>query len=393
MQINESTGGLDPQRGNPPGELPGDRSAAEPRRRETPIEVFVTFITVLILPLASFPAGSVFGPEWQNGEFTQRAGIHLNPEITIYFAPFIMIAWFAMLVAIVKAPLMATNRVARFLLYSSVPMTVHYLVLSSIVVVTAPIIAGLIVIGVWAALVAIHRRWGSVYVKRCLLIGFGLWALLAIAAIGLSLDPGAAFGVAAFPFFIVWVAGPAICFAVALQKSLFVWRLNSWRRTNPAGAPSAETVGFAEVGAVAWLVGYGVAWRAAVAEAAEIYNALPPEAPTCYVATAAAAGHRSVVGSHEAVAEDGESFAVTSQLQTLKLAEITIATLIPRSHRQLRRVYDLVGPPAAARLSSPVRADIAYLALKPAELLGRCIVNVFVPNAGVTRRRIYRAQT
>jgi hypothetical protein len=56
----------------------------------------------------------------------------------------------------------------------------------------------------------------------------------------------------------------------------------------------------------------------------------------------------------------------------------------------LRFVYDIVGPVLARRLTHPFLADIAYLSLKPAELLARFALRFLIPNLDEYASRLYR---
>jgi hypothetical protein len=117
----------------------------------------------------------------------------------------------------------------------------------------------------------------------------------------------------------------------------------------------------------AWGAAYAASWAAAVAQAIRAYHALPTTRPTgCYVASAAARGHRRFVRSR-----DVGGARVNDQLRRLKCAEIALATVVPRVHRAARWAYERVGPVIARGMVHPLLADVAYLTLKPAE--GVCV--------------------
>ncbi len=67
---------------------------------------------------------------------------------------------------------------------------------------------------------------------------------------------------------------------------------------------------------------------------------------------------------------------VNQQLATLWAFEVLWRECAPQSHAVFRRGYNLVGPVIARRITSPWIADALYIALKPAELLARFLVNV-----------------
>lgn len=354
--------------------------------QELTAERAITFITLLVLPIVSFPLGGELGPDWQTGNVTDRAVLHLDPDVTIFFGPLIVIAWFAVLASIAFESVMAERRLTRWLVYSSVPLTLQYLVISSIAFVGIPIMVGVVVIGAWALLVVLlrgrHRRsLTGIGAAIGALLTLGLLASVAVngASVESSLRP------LLVPLFVLILGGPTICFAAALHRSLRLRRLaaasHSSSRTDDAATG---------VGVVGWLAAYGVAWSQAATKAADLYDELPVEQPNCWVATAAATGHRRIVGSSKATTADGTSFAVNRQLQSLKLAEIVIAEVAPTLHRRLRSSYDGWGRRFATRLSTPLRADLAYVALKPAEWFGRLIATFALEDADAARRRLYR---
>ncbi len=375
---------------------PGQR---EGQREEGTVERVVAFLVVLVLPIVSFPLGGEFGPDWQTGNVTDRAAIHLDPDVTIFFAPFIVVAWFAVLASIAVEPIMAERRLTRWLVYSSVPLTLHYLVISSIAFVGTPVIVGGALVGLWAGATALTR--GERH-RSFSWVSYGVAALGSVAVLASvvlnGLSPSNLLRPLAIPFFLLILGGPTICFAAAVHRSLRLRRSSATLEPPPSQSqspsPSPTTAAAsAATGVVAagWLVGYGVAWRQAANKAVQLYEELPVEQPTCWVATAAATGHRRVVGSSTAIAADGTPFVITGQLQSLKLAEIVIAAVAPTSHRRLRSHYDRWGRRVASRLSTPVRADLAYAALKPAEWFGRLLTRLLLDDPDTERRRVYRA--
>lgn len=114
-----------------------------------------------------------------------------------------------------------------------------------------------------------------------------------------------------------------------------------------------------------------------------------PTAPGCYIATAAARGHRRFVGARLYFAADGRRFAVNDQLCRLKCFELILAHCLPRAHRVCRGAYDRLGPPAAALLAHPLLADAAYLLLKPAEWASLALLTTLGQQGREAARRIY----
>jgi hypothetical protein len=133
------------------------------------------------------------------------------------------------------------------------------------------------------------------------------------------------------------------------------------------------------------------AWRHAMDLAIREYATLPTENPNCFVCTAAAMGHRQFVHSDAIRVCGGRTLYVNDQLRILKAGELALMIVAPRTHRAVRRVYNAIGPKVARQLGSPWMADLAYLALKPAEWLAQIALRALgVRQADV--RRIYPPQ-
>ena len=118
---------------------------------------------------------------------------------------------------------------------------------------------------------------------------------------------------------------------------------------------------------VAWLATWGVSWKLAIDLMLIEYAKLPTSPPLdCFVSQAAACGHPSLVGSAHNVANQ----VVSTQMARCKMLELVLGAVCPRLHRIARALYNKVGPPAAAVCRSNIwLADLAYLLLKPVELL------------------------
>jgi len=109
----------------------------------------------------------------------------------------------------------------------------------------------------------------------------------------------------------------------------------------------------------------------------EYYKSLPLEHPggQCYVVTAAARGHGSVVGSRGVILLDGGRMPVNDQMRFLKAGELLLQAASPVCHRLVRVVYDRIGPVLARMLFCAVLADVAYLVLKPVEWMSRAALS------------------
>jgi hypothetical protein len=121
------------------------------------------------------------------------------------------------------------------------------------------------------------------------------------------------------------------------------------------------------------------------------YASLPLTPPgDCFVCTAAAKGHRSLVGSQVFFVDRGRTCVVNDQLRVLKAFELLIVAISPRAHGTLRAVYNTLGPRLAATLGNPLAADVAYVALKPLEWFARGALRVVLGKHEALIARLYR---
>lgn len=117
------------------------------------------------------------------------------------------------------------------------------------------------------------------------------------------------------------------------------------------------------------------------------YLSLPDHPPECFVVTAASRGHRNIVGPLLEFDHRGRKRQVTRQLATLWAFEALWRNNAPRSHATFRRIYNVLGPIVARRITSPWIADIFFLALKPVEFFAR-----FLLSLGTVCRRLHPSQ-
>ena len=117
-------------------------------------------------------------------------------------------------------------------------------------------------------------------------------------------------------------------------------------------------------------------WLASFWWAKKTYLGLPDKAPDCFIVTAAGRGHEAIVGPFVEIPRHGQPRRVNRQLVTFWQFETAWSDRAPRSHAAFRRAYNRIGPAIAQKINSPIAADAAYLALKPAELVARIAVNL-----------------
>lgn len=149
--------------------------------------------------------------------------------------------------------------------------------------------------------------------------------------------------------------------------ALITYALARWRYAREAPPPDSKDAVSEGPGYVPWAIwtwlGLG-GGAITVQQMNQLWEALPTEDPNCFIATAAARGAVPATAVRFAT---GRIVPVTRQLRTLKAGELVVVTLLPRTHRALRTVYDRLGPRLAAGLG-PVTATLAWGLLLPAQL-------------------------
>ena len=108
-------------------------------------------------------------------------------------------------------------------------------------------------------------------------------------------------------------------------------------------------------------------WIASLYYSYATYQNLPETPPDCFIVTAAARGHRAIIGPHRPVVRHGRTREANSQLIAFWEFERLWQSRLPRLHRAFRACYNRIGPMIARRVCGPFLADAVYLVLKPAE--------------------------
>ena len=86
-----------------------------------------------------------------------------------------------------------------------------------------------------------------------------------------------------------------------------------------------------------------------------------------YLCTVAAGGHRKVVRPLRLGTRRGKTIIVNRQLCIANAFEEVIQEKFPRFHKSIRYFYDTYGYPVSRHITSPVKADIVYILMKPLE--------------------------
>jgi hypothetical protein len=86
-----------------------------------------------------------------------------------------------------------------------------------------------------------------------------------------------------------------------------------------------------------------------------------------YLCTVAAGGHKKVVKPIRLGTRRNETIVVNRQLCIANAFEELIQEKTPKFHKKIRTFYDTHGYPLSRKITSPARADIIYIIMKPLE--------------------------
>jgi len=349
----------------------------------------------IVVPIAEFGMAASLdrnlGPEWQSGRIGDRFSIALWGSVgwPMYF--FTAPAVVAMLVAIISPRLVARIVPLRWALYSGVPHAFVYQLVLGIVVsqpsqeMLAPawaLLAGATILATAGLLAAFAWLQSPAKVKRVSKTSITIAIVVGIGAIILAAVTCGPSSLLFLLLFVPLVGAPMLAMTVFTGMSIGVYR-------HPDKTPLPRWI--SPLVWVGWLGGYALTWQLVAERAIAAYHTLPTAAPSCFIATAAARGHRRLTGAQPVAFADHTLVLVTCQLRTFKCFEIVLAALLPRTHRLFRRVYNSVGPCLARRLGHPLAASAAYCAIKPAEIAAQLFLQLVLEHPAAAIARFYRA--
>ncbi len=349
----------------------------------------------VILPVICFAMGFPEWPEplWQSGNFGDFAALLLSHKPSLPIYPFLLYNITCMGMLIVRRGRSSEYFAVRFGIYTGVVLALQYWVIVSIAFTLGNnALGGLFATGLGAAIFAV-TFWALVAgvivaVRRAnlkwLCVFLGSVAFLEMLAMvlfhsSISLMLGTA------------CIGWSLMCSPALALGAYTFMAWSLIRNNPTRRFRFSLAQL--MGLLTWAAVYMAAWRTAVVLMWQEYAKLPSESPQsgCYIATAAAAGHRWVVGGKMCWTSDGKRFLANDQMRCFKATELALLALCPTVHRMCRRFYDRIGPSLASSLVHPLLADMAYVTLKPAEWLCRIVLNLAFFGQRELIARLYRA--
>ena len=107
-----------------------------------------------------------------------------------------------------------------------------------------------------------------------------------------------------------------------------------------------------------------------------------------YLCTVAAGGHRKLVRPLRLGYRRGAVIVVNRQLAVANAFEELLQERLPRLHRLVRHFYDNHGYPLSQKITTPFRADLVYLLMKPLEWLFAAVLYLFdlAPECRIARQ-------
>ncbi len=333
--------------------------------------VLLPLVLMALLPMNRGSLGSTLGASlWQSGSIQVFADLLLDRSVVPYFYPFVFLASLGLAIYC-KSPLPA-SRWVRLALLSGLLLYLQFSALLVLAidnyVVYGPLTAIIVAmfLGQLIRSIASLKRFS---IARVLLfttfVAFPIALLADFVGQGLNENN---FYVVIVPLSLL---EGALTSVPLLGLSTYAWAVMCAMESRLVASRLRQLNRWNWLAIFTWLIGYCAAWKFAIEAVIQLYSQLPKTKPNCYVSTAAARGHRWLVGSEP----NADGHLVNWQMRYAKVLEFMLASASPGVHRQIRRLYNRLGPIAASRIESrPWLADVAYLLLFPAELIARVLV-------------------
>jgi len=370
-----------------------ERPGAQPTRPPISLGERIAYIGLGVLaPIGCFIAAAdryPLAPDWQNGAWYRYIVFVPDGRAGYAFYPLLVYSM-AALCAFVARPALSRMLSVRLGLMTGIVLGLQYTLIQALALGNPNdfLFLAAFAVGLASNLLPLAVvRLLELILRRMTALQIGVAAIAAIAIVTAAI----AAGVLAFrkdwllvPILALLAFAPAWCVGVYARATFTARRL--FRESN-ADRPNRTNLIAAWL---AWLIGFGVAWKWSITNAITLYAALPASQPGCYIATAAATGHPLLVKSEATTAADGTVYRTNGQLRRLKCVEIALAAVCPTTHRAIRFIYDFIGPPLARIIARhPVLADLAFLGLTPIEWIAYGLLVASIPDVGAVACELY----
>lgn len=331
---------------------------------------------IVIMTFLDFRYIEYLKPDWQSGDIQDYLALFLSPEASLFFFPLILYSIFCFLLLMENQEQYAGNFFIRLGIYTGAFLALQYSLLIIVYIYRASWFPMLLLILLYASpwiLGKVHlwlsRKLSALLIRN---LAIGIVLVILLTTIVLTRDP--IFGVLLFCGF----AAPFWSFLISGQTALWLFKNYESKVT------ISRTFGIAT-----WIVAYIGALRFDILKMYELYAALPPTPPDCYIATAAAKGHSRFVRSRIVHLRNGGLMQVNVQLQHFKSVEIALMAAFPKIHYFVRKIYDVAGRKLALHIQNPLLADVAFLLLLPVEWVSFRLLKLFIPEIEVISKKIY----
>ncbi len=332
---------------------------------------------IVVMPFVNFAFVKLLKPDWQSGRLPDYINLFLSPGAELFFFPLLSYSLVCFVLLLMNTEKHADSFVIRFGIYTGVFLALQYSVLT-ILALKSSSSPFFILLAYFSPFIMsklyfwLTRKWKASLVRN-IMLGLGI-TILFIAMIAWK-TPFAPF---IFIAFFLGIVAPFWSFLISGQVALWLLKNHENKLTLIRG-----------LGIAAWLSAYVYALRFDILKMYELYAALPPQPPNCYIATAAANGHPHIVCSQSVNLKSGILIQVNPQLQRLKAVELALMAIAPNLHKRIRKMYDVSGKRLATHIQNPLLADVAFLFLVPVEWVSFAILKFIIPEIEVISKKMY----
>lgn len=319
---------------------------------------------------------------WQSDSPSVYIGLLLDFPSNLAFLPLMLLSMFCITI---WAFYPASSRYAPIRLGNYLGLGLCIQVFVMIVMVTGPFtLIAAVIVGPSLTAVTHSLKWVARHYRR-----FTIRHLLIVTTVVafLSLFMRQASGVLlplAFVDFTIVVSAPTLALITYCRSTMSLLNTPSESHSNYANVTNA---GALMAAIFVWIA----SWKVALALMMDEYAKLPTANPNCYVSSAAARGHASLVRSEVVCDKSDLPVYANQQMRRLKFLELALKCGCPIFHRFIRLGYDFVGPPLARAFAiHPLLADAAYLFLMPLEFAAE-LLRLSLGFPSIVIDRLYRA--
>lgn len=367
----EPTDQLSNQASNPPLSIAVEQKSESPKVVPDIAALLLTpalrirlFICGVVFPwvcIIAALAGVDSSPDqlWQSGSIEVYGALLLQGTSLWPFLPLFLFSSLAMALTCFF-PTVATKLWVRIGIITGIILAIHFLIIVSMV---SAIITEITAIFVWPCVFGLSHL--AVYFVRRQISILKIMVLTTIVAILVVVaKPLGIFDWLTNSLFFMMVAGPTLN-VLAYARLLFAFSYYKKERKERWLLVALP---------ISWLMSYLGMWKLAIDAMLYQYSQLPTTNPNCFVSSAAAKGHRTLVGSINSQLDTIVEANITQQMARLKFLELVLKALAPKLHRVIRYWYDRFGPLLAKLCASNVWiADLTYICLKPIELAAELV--------------------